>query len=147
MGAAKDSATCAKIIANQIASVGQLAITIGSLGSSTSLTAGMSAPAKAGKLTKLTQEFTRLKTQWDILVKTNQNVKTAMNAFKAANAGKQGYVAMETLSNATTEEDMARMAAQIAAILDPSGAAGVVAAFTYPKCSKYFPNGIATPGK
>jgi hypothetical protein len=32
-----------------------------------------------------------------------------------------------------------RAAAQIAAILDPSGVAGVVASYTYPKCSKYFP--------
>ncbi|MGH9847084.1 MAG: hypothetical protein ACREEM_50965 [Blastocatellia bacterium] len=140
MGAAKDSFTCAKIIANQVVSVGQLALTIGSLGTSTSLTAGLSAPAKASRLAKLTQEFTKLKTQWDVLQKTNQNVKAAVTAFKAANAGRQGYVAMDTLANATTEEDMVRMAAQIAAILDPSGAASVVAAYTYPKCSKYFPN-------
>ena len=140
MGAAKDSLTCAKIIANQVVSVGNLALTIGSLGTSTALTAGLSAPAKASRFAKLTQDFTKLKTQWEVLQKTNQNVKLAVNAFKAANAGRQGYVAMDTLANATTEEDMVRMAAQIAAILDPSGAAGVVAAYTYPKCSKYFPN-------
>ncbi|HEX4951397.1 MAG TPA: hypothetical protein VFZ34_32365 [Blastocatellia bacterium] len=139
MGAAKDSFTCAKIVANQVVSVGNLALTIGSLGTSTSLTAGLSAPAKASRLTKITQEFTKLKTQWEVLQKTNQNVKLAVNAFKAANAGRQGYVAMETIGNATTEEDMVRAAAQIAAILDPSGVAGVVAAYTYPKCSKYFP--------
>jgi len=140
MGAAKDSTTCAAIVAGQVVAVGNLALTIGSLGTSTSLTAGLSAPAKASRLTKLTQEFTKLKTQWDVLQKTNQNVKTAVTAFKAANAGRQGYIAMETIANATTEEDMVRFAAQIAAILDPSGAAGVVAAYTYPKCSKYFPN-------
>ena len=140
MGAAKDSLTCAKIIAGQVVAVGNLALTIGSLGTSTSLTAGLSAPAKASRLTKLTQEFTKLKTQWDVLQKTNQNVRTAVAAFKVANAGRQGYVAIDTALNATTEEDMVRMAAQIAAILDPSGVAGTVAAYTYPKCSKYFPN-------
>lgn len=139
MGAAKDSLTCAKIIAGQVVAVGNLALTIGSLGTSTSLTAGLSAPEKASRFTKLTQEFTKLKTQWEVLQKTNQNVKTAVAAFKAANAGRQGYIAMDTLANATTEEDMIRMAAQIAAILDPSGVAGVVASYTYPKCSKYFP--------
>jgi hypothetical protein len=139
MGAAKDSLTCAKIIANQVVSVGQLALTIGSLGTSTSLTAGLSAPEKASRLTKLTQEFTKLKTQWDVLQKTNENVKLAVKTFEVANAARQGYVATQTLANATTEEDMIRFAAQIAAILDPSGAASVVAAYTYPKCSKYFP--------
>ncbi|MFN0085462.1 MAG: hypothetical protein ACKVX9_08750 [Blastocatellia bacterium] len=140
MGAAKDSTTCAKIIANQVVSVGNVALTIGSLGSSTSLTAGMSAPQKASRLAKLKQEFTAMKTQFDILAKTDQRVKTALDTFKAANAGRQGYVAMETAANATTEEDMIRMAAQIAAIMDPTGVAGTVAAFTYPKCSKYFPS-------
>jgi hypothetical protein len=139
MGAAKDSLTCAKIIANQVVSVGQLALTIGSLGTSTSLTAGLSAPEKASRLTKLTQEFTKLKTQWDVLQKTNENVKAAVKTFEVANAARQGYVATQTLMNATTEEDMIRFAAQIAAILDPSGASSVVAAYTYPKCSKYFP--------
>lgn len=144
MGAAKDSLTCAKIIGGQVASVGFLAMNIASLGTSTSLTAGMSAPDKASRLAKVTQEFTKLKTQWDVLVKTNQQVKTAVDVFNGANAARKGYVALNTLSNITTEEDMIRAAAQMAAILDPSGVASVVGAYTYPKCSKYFPNNIAT---
>lgn len=144
MGAAKDSLTCAKIIGGQVYSVGNLAINIASLGTSTSLTAGMSAPEKASRLAKITQEFTRLKTQWDVLVKTNQQVKAAVQVFDTANAARKGYVAMNTLGSATTEEDMIRAAAQMAAIIDPSGVASVVGAYTYPKCSKYFPSNTAT---
>jgi hypothetical protein len=35
-------------------------------------------------------------------------------------------------------EDLARIAASIAALVDPSGIAGTIAAFTYAKCSKIF---------
>jgi hypothetical protein len=35
-----------------------------------------------------------------------------------------------------TPEDMVRVAAQIAALLDPTGVADVVGSYTYPKCSK-----------
>jgi len=35
-----------------------------------------------------------------------------------------------------TPEDMVRVAAQIAALIDPTGVSDVVAGYTYPKCSK-----------
>jgi hypothetical protein len=35
-------------------------------------------------------------------------------------------------------EDFARIAANIAALVDPTGIAGVVGAFTYPTCSDIF---------
>lgn len=137
MGAAKDSKTCASIIFGQVAAVGQLAMTVASLGSSTALNAGMSAPQKASKLAKLKQQYSALKVQFDLLRKNNQVVQGAIDTFDAANKGKKGYVAMETAENAVTEEDMIRLAAQIAAIMDPTGISDTVAAFTYPKCSKY----------
>ena len=146
MGAAKDSKTCASIVFGQVASVGQLALTVASLGSSTSLNAGMKAPQNASKLAKLRQEFSAMKVAFDNLKKTNTTVKNTVTALDAANKGRKGYVAMDTASSIVTEEDMARLAAQIAAILDPSGAAATVAAYTYPKCSKYFPaSGITDP--
>jgi hypothetical protein len=145
MGAAKDSKTCASVIFGQIFAVGNLAFNIASLGSTTSLTAGMSAPEKASRLAKLKQQFSAMKVQFDLLVKNNKNVKRALTAFEIANKGKQGYVAMSTAKNVITEEDMVRLAAQITAILDPTGISDVVAAFTYPKCTKYFPQaGAAT---
>jgi hypothetical protein len=146
MGAAKDSTTCAKVIFGQVAAVANLAFNVASLGSSTSLTAGMSAPQKASRLAKLKQQYSALKVQFDLLTKNNKNVQRALTAFEIANKGKKGYVAMGTAKNAVTEEDMVRLAAQIAAIVDPTGIADTVAAFTYPKCIKYFPQtGSATP--
>ena len=40
----------------------------------------------------------------------------------------------------TTETDIARLAAQIAQIVDPSGVAGTIGAFTHDKCGKLFPD-------
>ena len=39
-----------------------------------------------------------------------------------------------------TAADYTRMAATFASLADPTGASGVVAAYTYPKCSAIFPN-------
>jgi hypothetical protein len=138
MGAAKSSNVCASIVFGQVASVGQMAITVASLGSSTALTAGMKAPEDASKLTKLKQQYSSMKTAFDLAKKNNANVKAAVAAADAANKGKKGYVAMETADNLVTEEDMVRLAAQITSILDPTGVSDTVAAYTYPKCSKMF---------
>jgi len=35
-----------------------------------------------------------------------------------------------------TAEDIVRISAAIAALVDPTGIAGTIAAYTYPKCSK-----------
>jgi hypothetical protein len=137
MGAAKDSTACASVVFGQVASVGQLAITVASLGSSTALTAGMSASEKASRLAKLKQQYSALKVQFELLKKSNQNVQKAVDAYQAANVGKKGYKAMGTAEDAVTEEDMIRLAAQIAAIVDPTGISDTVASYTYPKCSKY----------
>jgi hypothetical protein len=137
MGAAKDSTTCASIVFGQVTSVGQLALTVASLGSSTALTAGMSAPEKASRFAKLRQQYSALKVEFELLKKSNQNVQEAADAYKAANALKKGYKAMGTAEDAVTEEDMIRLAAQIAAIVDTTGISDTVASYTYPKCSKY----------
>jgi hypothetical protein len=138
MGAAKSSATCGSVVFGQVASVGQMAITIASLGSSTALTAGMKAPEDASKLAKLKQQYSQMKVAFDLAKKNNANVKRAVEAADAANKGRKGYVAMDTADNATTDEDMVRVAAQIAAIMDPTGVSDTVAAYTYPKCSALF---------
>ena len=77
-----------------------------------------------------------MKTAFDLAKQNNGKVKAAVQAADAANKGKKGYVAMDTASNAVTDEDMVRMAAQITAIMDPSGISDTVAAYTYAKCSK-----------
>ena len=53
MGSAKDSLTCAKIVFDQVTSVGEVALFVASLGSSSGGTAGAKAGKNAGKLAKL----------------------------------------------------------------------------------------------
>lgn len=97
----------------------------------------MDAPAAASRLAKLKQQFSQMKVAFDNLKETNAAVKTAVQAADAANKGKTAYIAMNTAFNAVTEEDMVRLAAQIASILDPTGVSDTVASFSYAKCSKY----------
>jgi len=136
MGAAKNSNACASVILGQVASVGQLAITVASLGSSTALTAGMSPSAKASRLAKLRQQYSALSVQFDLLRRTNKSVQNALDLLRITNVGAHAAVTIQTGVNALTEEDMIRFAAQVAALLDPSGISDTVAAYTFPKCSR-----------
>ena len=137
MGAAKDSKTCASITFGQVASVGEMALFIGSLGSSGAASKAATGPEKATKLAKLKKDFEAMKKAFDA-IKDGEKVKKAIKAAEAAGTVKKGYNASQTLASAVTEEDMVRAAAQIASIADPTGVSSAVAAYTYPKCSKYF---------
>jgi len=138
MGAAKDSKTCAGIVFDQVASVGEMAMFAASLGSSSAATGGAKGAKSSARLAKLKAQFAKMKKAFD-KIKDSKNVKKAIKAAEAAGNVKAGYDASQTAANAVTEEDMVRAAAEIAAILDPTGVSSTVAAYTYPKCSKYFP--------
>ncbi|RZF44093.1 hypothetical protein LSTR_LSTR004465 [Laodelphax striatellus] len=127
MGAATTPKTCASTIFGQITSVGQLCINIAS-GFSTSSVNELKSPADADKLAKLKQAYNS--------IKNNENVKKAVQVYENANKYKKGYVSIDTAMQATTVEDMVRLAAMIAAFVDPTGVANVVVAYSYPKCSK-----------
>ena len=147
MGAAKDSKTCASITFGQVAAVGEIALFVGTLGSGGAASKAATGPQKASKLAKLKKEFAAMKKAFD-KIKDTPKMKKAITAAKNAGRVKKGYNAGKTLAAATTEEDMVRAAAQIAAIADPTGVSSAVAAYTYPKCSKYFgkPGGsVSTP--
>lgn len=137
MGAAKDSATCAKVVFGQVSSVAQMAIFVASLGTSGAGSSAVKGGESASKLEKLKQTYESMKKSWEAIKKTPE-VERMIQAAKAAKTIKSVQTAENTLYTATTEEDMARAAAQIAAIIDPSGVSSTVAAYTYPKCSKYF---------
>lgn len=145
-GSAKDDKTCASITTTQVGSTLMLAANVATMGSGSAASV-----AKKGDKAK---ELKELKKKYDKLMKELAKVKNT-KTFKAGekalekhqdavqgakNVGKvyKGYMGVKTLTEATTPEDMARAAAQIAAILDPSGVSDVVAAYTYPLCSKYF---------
>ena len=144
MGAAKDAATCASITFDQVASVGQIALfvgtTVATLGTSTGATAAANTAARtaqtAGKIARIKQQFATMKSAYKAIKNTTKLEAVAT----AAGAIKQGADISRDLETAVTPEDMARVAAMIAAIADPTGVSATAAAYTYPQCSKYFPN-------
>lgn len=126
MGAAKDSVTCAKIIGDQVMSVGSLALNIATLGSSS--TASAASKADPSKLAAL-------QNAWNA-IKDKPVVKAAEATFDAASKASKGYKSVSQLMVAETEADYVRLAATIASILDPTGVAGVIAAYSYDKCDR-----------
>lgn len=109
-----------------VAAVGVMALFIGSFGTSS-----------AGKLAKLKKNFATMKKAFD-KIKDTPKMKKAIERAQNGNRVRKGFNAGKTLALATTEEDMVRAEALIAAIADPTGVSSMVAAYTYPKCSKYF---------
>src|SRR5262249_46814021 len=138
MGAAKDATTCASVIFSQVAAVGQLAMTAATLGQSIGAGSAANAADKASKLQKLKDLYTQLETAYEAAKKATPALQTAENVVKAGLVVKQGYTAINTAVNVATVEDLTRVSAQIAAIVDSSGVSSTIAAYTYPKCSKYF---------
>jgi hypothetical protein len=137
MGAAKDATTCASIVFNQVASVGQLALTVATLGESDAVTSAATAPEKASKLAQLTEQFNKLKTAYESAKQAYPALQQAETTFKVGFAVKKGVTAISTAADAMTPEDMVRAAAEMASIVDSSGLTATVAAYTYPKCSEY----------
>ncbi|MBL24786.1 MAG: hypothetical protein CMM48_12915 [Rhodospirillaceae bacterium] len=141
MGAAKNSKTCAKIVFSQVASVGKLAMNIATAGSSGEAEEAAEGAEDAEELSKLRKKYEEMKKAWDE-IKEAKHVKKALDAAKKAKkvggATWKAFQAGKQAKHAVTKEDMARVAAMIASIVDPTGVAGTVAAYTYPKCSKYF---------
>ena len=123
MGAAKNSKICASVTSNQVISVGFLALNVATMG-------GSSAAQKSTKASK----FAALKKKWEAFEKT-KTYKRAAEAAKRAGQANNFYKAGKNIKTASTPEDKARAAANLAAVLDPTGVADVVGAFTYPKCS------------
>jgi hypothetical protein len=138
MGAAKNSTTCASITFGQVAAAGTLALNVATLGGSGAATAAATGPQKASRLAKLKEQYEKMKAAYEAARKTSTALQNAEKAYKVYDTTSKTYKAVNTAQNVVTEEDMVRLAAQIAAIVDTSGVAATVGAYTYPKCSKYF---------
>jgi hypothetical protein len=100
-------------IFDQVASVGNLALNIVSFGGS-----------KAADIAKDAAKAAELKNQFE------QLKKIAERSDKVQKAIKVGQDKFPTV----TPEDIVRVSAQIASLVDPSGVSDVVGAYTYPKC-------------
>jgi hypothetical protein len=154
MGAAKDQFTCGQVIFNQVAAVGKLALTAVTLGSSMSGGAGASAITNAGALGKLKSAYEELKTKYDLARQAYPAIQTAEKAYEVGSNLNKLKNDIQSLSNAAVTiqnqaaltEDIIRASAQMAAIVDSSGVSSTVAAYSYPKCSRYFPPGGGSTG-
>ena len=82
--------------------------------------------------------YAKLQDLYEKAKKASTALAAAEKTVEAGLTVKTGYTAINTALNVATAEDLARVAAQIASIVDSSGVSDVVGAYTYPKCSKYF---------
>jgi hypothetical protein len=138
MGAAVDSSTCASAVFDQVTSVGQIALFVGSLGSAGPEVEAANAAQNAGKLAKLKAQYNTIKQSVEYM--------KARSAYDAYNEVSSTYDGVDTLVNSENAEDNIRGAATLASIADPTGVAGAVAAYTYATCSALFqPTPSPTP--
>lgn len=149
MGGAKDTGSCASVVFSQVSSVLMLAANIATLGSSSAVEEGATVAQDAGKIAELTAKLKALKDKVvvlkDTVTKAYPKLTEAVNDANAARKDIQAAkkladntAALSQVTDATPPEDIARIAAELASLVDPTGAASVVSAYTYPKCSVLF---------
>jgi hypothetical protein len=138
MGAAKNKSTCADKIIGQITSVGTAILNIATMGTAGALGKASEAAQKVKKIKeiygKVKSAVVKGKQVFDKFANKDQIDQKLQSLGKdVENASENGK------ESPKTAEDIARKAAELASMIDPTGITGVVAAYTYPKCSKIFP--------
>lgn len=130
MGGARDSSVCAKVITDQIVSVGVMVYKIVTLGTGPPV---QSAATQA-------EAFKQLMDSVAQPGKLQQVVTAGMNVWskteEARKLSKAGKAVSFAANQVYTPEDMVRLSAMVASFIDPSGVSGVVAAYAYTTCSK-----------
>jgi hypothetical protein len=134
MGAAKDKTTCDWVIVGQVSSVVMSALNFLSVGMTSSLSPTyLKAAAEVGNVKKLRDSYAA--------IKSTKTGATAINSWKLTMKGKRGYEALEYgFEGLMTNEDAIRYSALLVSLVDPTGTAAVVAAYTRPKCSAIYSN-------
>ena len=127
--------------------MGTLALNIATLGSSSAATKGATAAKSAARLGKLRKQLASIKQSF----KSSKDLKNLVNKAKRIKSGVEkahGYYQQaqdvidvsrqvaESDPNKMTEADIIRLTAEIAAIVDPTGIASTVGAYSHPKCSQ-----------
>lgn len=158
MGAASTSKVCQDTIISQVQSIGESALAIGTMiataGGSAGASVAQKTAANAGKIAKLKAKFDALKKTFmsskkiakvvekakeikDKVQKVKDKVDEVQEQYEQAQAiisAAKNVADVDT--NTMTEADYVRLAAQIAALADPTGIAGVVESYSHPKCSQ-----------
>ena len=146
MGAAKDDLTCASIVWNQVSSVGQLALTIATVGTSLIPATAANTAADVGRVAQLKAIYADLKAAYDAAKSASPALQAAERAYNVGSTALKVTTVADSAANIVTEEDILRLAAQIAAIVNSTGVSAVTSNFTYSKCSKLFPDAAPTSG-
>jgi len=138
MGAAKDKKTCRTVVKDQVVGPLTVLVTVASLGTSTGATA-------AAKSSKLADALETAKKAEELMSKgrAGKALKFGQDAY---DVGKAGYTLGKEITenvkegnkDAVAALETAKAAMDMAALLDPTGIAATMAAYTYPKCSAYF---------
>jgi hypothetical protein len=127
-GSAVDSWTCAEAVKDQVLSVGELALFIASLGTSSA----------AKYPASLEGDFDDLLEQTKELADTFFEVADILRGESDPNTGAIFYDIVFNTGYAPEmePEDKVRVAAELASLLDPTGISSIIAAYTYPTCDK-----------
>lgn len=131
MGAATTKKVCSDAVFDQVTSVGNMALNIATAGAGK---AG-SIAKDAAKAAELKKKFEALKKLVNASEKVQSAISKGQGKFPATDAGKGVADILKADLDAVTPEDIVRVSAQISALVDPSGASDVIAAYAYPKCS------------
>ena len=130
-GFARTKAICGMVIGTQVMAALEVASFVATAGASSTTTGAAKAAAKK-------TEKAQKAAKWAAANKNKAKILAALKKAKAAGETVAAYDgAYKSLSNATTEEDVVRAAAEIAALADPTGVSSAVAAYTFPVCAKY----------
>lgn len=146
MGAVKGG-SCGSIIKSQVLAVGELAFTIASGGASGAI---KNAATKVKASSDMMKKWKALVSKYKAVRKTNSKLRSAEKKLTAANKlyadGKEIHDGVQLAKDvdefldesAPSAADIIRMSAEIAGMVDPFGISGVVAAYSYDKCTRYY---------
>ena len=130
-GFARTKTICGMVIGAQVMAAVEVASFVATAGASSTASGAKKAAAKS-------TEKAQKAAKWAAANKNKAKMLTALKKAKAAGETVAAYDgAYKSLSNATTEEDVVRAAAEIASLADPTGVSSAVAAYTFPVCAKY----------
>ena len=129
MGAAVDDATCALIITDQIMGPLEMVAFFATLGSSSGATTAAKVGVKTA--TKGAKAIDKAGDTFKAIKKTAEELENAVSTTEGVIDG------VEDLVECETEADCIRVAAEVAALFDPTGIASTVAAYSHDICTRY----------
>merc|ERR1719384_264734 len=127
---------------NQVVSVGEFALNIASLGTTKAGTDAARKAYNAHKYAELKKKYDAFKANHPMIA---EKLKQAEKAKKVVSDAKSkvefGQEVVDTVSDALendpsemTAADYVRVSAEVASLMDPTGVAGVVAGYSFPRC-------------